>query len=159
MWSSLVFTVVFIVVHCLFYHLRWSKTLVRSWIYEKNQSKYAAIAHVQSISFMCMGRWVPFKTGEQNFIYFIYFIYITLLCNIFPFFSNKTEINQTIKYHQKFIMWQFSMQGRKFKGWNWSCFPSIINPINCINYWFVILYYPESINACEKPTLIIICLN
>ena len=33
-----------------------------------------------------------------------------------------------------------------------------IKAIHCINYWFVVLYYPESVNACKEPTLIIICL-
>ena len=27
-----------------------------------------------------------------------------------------------------------------------------------MNYWFVILYYPERVNTSKKPTLIIICL-
>ena len=30
--------------------------------------------------------------------------------------------------------------------------------IHCINYWFVALYYPKSINACKTPTLCI-CLK
>ena len=30
--------------------------------------------------------------------------------------------------------------------------------IHCINYWFVVLYYPKSINACKTSTLCI-CLK
>ena len=30
--------------------------------------------------------------------------------------------------------------------------------IHCINYWFVVLYYPKSFNACKAPTLCI-CLK
>ena len=36
-----------------------------------------------------------------------------------------------------------------------SCFPTFIEPIHCINYWFVILYNPKSVNTCKKPTLLI----
>ena len=41
---------------------------------------------------------------------------ITNNCNLFTFPPIKTDINQTIKYHQKFIMWQFNIKGRKVKG-------------------------------------------
>ena len=82
---------------------------------------------------------------------------ITIKCNILTFSSVKTEINQTVKCHQKFIIWQFSIHGRKVKGWSRSCWPTFIKPIHCINYWFVVLYYPKR-TVCKKPTFIIKCL-
>ena len=33
-----------------------------------------------------------------------------------------------------------------------------IKPTRCVNYWFVVLYYPKSASACKKLTLIIIWL-
>ena len=41
--------------------------------------------------------------------------HMTVNCNIFTFSCIKAKINQIIKYHHKFIMWQFSIQGRKIK--------------------------------------------
>ena len=67
--------------------------------------------------------------AETYYIVFDIFYPTSSIIIILTFFSIKTEINQTIKYHQKFIMWQFSIQRRKIKGWNRSCFPSFIKPI------------------------------
>ena len=36
------------------------------------------------------------------------------------------KINQTIKGYQKFTKWKFSIQGRKVKGSNRSCFPNFV---------------------------------
>ena len=80
---------------------------------------------------------------------------ITIKCIIFTFSSIKTEIDQTIKYHQRLIMWQFTVQGGKIKDWNKSCFPVVIKPIHCISYWFAALYYPKSVNACKKPITVL----
>ena len=54
---------------------------------------------------------------------------ITINCNILALSSIKAEIDQSIKYHQKFIMWQFSIQVRKVKGWNGSWFPTLLSPL------------------------------
>ena len=37
-------------------------------------------------------------------------------------------------------MWQFSVQDRKVKGWNRSCFPTFIKPIHGINYCTGLLF-------------------
>ena len=78
---------------------------------------------------------------------------ININSNIFTVPFSKTEINQTITYHQKLTMLKPSIQGGKVKGWDRSCFTSFIKSIHCINYSFFILYYQKSVNTCTKPMI------
>ena len=70
-------------------------------------------------------------------------------CNIFTCSCIKTEINHTNTYYQVFIVWQFSIHGRRVKGCGTSCFLTFFKFIHCINYWFVMLHYPKSGDACK----------